>query len=531
MYTALYRSFRPETFSQIIGQTHIVRILTNQIKANQVGHAYLFCGTRGTGKTSTARILAKAVNCLSDHGEIPCGTCENCINIQKGIFLDVIEIDAASNNGVDNVRELKDSLQYPPAVGRKKVYIIDEVHMLSINASNALLKSLEEPPDNVLFILATTESHKLPATILSRCIRLDFKRIPEKLLIENMKMICGEKGVDADLGALSLIASNADGSARDSLSLLDQCLAAGDSSLTRDSVLELLGTVGEEVLIRLSGFLNHGQTAEALLLLDEMIADGKDVRQLMKDLLAHFRNLLIAKYVDNPMDLINMSNENVQRIQAQNKEMSLDFISGSILELARMQAEARWSTQPRVLLEMCLIQLSTGTGLPAITVRETASIAKVDKPVVAPVPVSEKSPQPPQPHQPSQPPQPSEMQDREKDQSQVKAQHPGQMESLWDQILADGEKRKGSFSMLRRGAKISELGEEFFCIACENEIALRQAESEKQLIEELMEIHCGKPLRVKYHKEEKGKASQPAQSMEDLAEHVSGQLGIEVSIE
>ena len=196
MYTALYRSERPEVFDEILGQEHIVRILKHQIESGEVSHAYLFCGTRGTGKTTTARILAKGVNCLNEEPKKrPCGVCENCKAIKDGTFMDVIEIDAASNNGVENIRELRESVKYPPAVGRKKVYIIDEVHMLSPGAFNALLKTLEEPPENVMFILATTEPQKLPATILSRCLRLDFKRVPQKLLMEGMRRICEEKGV------------------------------------------------------------------------------------------------------------------------------------------------------------------------------------------------------------------------------------------------------------------------------------------------------------------------------------------------
>lgn len=512
MYQALYRSFRPETFSQIIGQTHIVRILQNQIRSGQVGHAYLFCGTRGTGKTTTARILAKAVNCLAEEGDRPCGQCQHCLAIQKGIFMDVIEIDAASNNGVDNVRELKDSLQYPPAQGRKKVYIIDEVHMLSINASNALLKSLEEPPENVIFILATTEPQKLPATILSRCIRLDFKRISEKLLIENMASICMERGVTPEPEALSLIAANADGSARDSLSLLDQCLASGDRTLTRDGVLELLGTVGEEVLIRLTDLIQTGETRETLVLLDQIITDGKEVRQLMKDLLSHFRNLLIAKYVENPMDLIHLSAENVQRIVEQSQRSGLEFINSGILELARMQSEARWSTQPRVLLELCLIQLSApiqagGQAAAQIPVRQAAP-AEPKK--AAPVPEVVKSAS-----EPAVNPAP---------------QSSKELDSLWMKVLHEGADRKGSFAMLARGTKISEMNQQQFCIACENEIAARQVESEKQMIEELMTKHCGRPLRVTYTMGDAQAAAEQS-SVEELAEQISGQFGLEITIE
>lgn len=224
MYQALYRAYRPEVFDEVLGQEHIVRIIKNQLATDSTSHAYLFCGTRGTGKTTTARLLAKGLNCLSD-GEKPCGECANCMSIKEGSFIDVIEIDAASNNGVDNIRELRESVSYPPAVGRNKIYIIDEVHMLSTGAFNALLKTLEEPPEYVTFILATTEVQKLPATILSRCMRLDFKRVPEKTIIVGMARICSEIGIEVTEDALRIIAANADGSVRDGLSILDQCIS------------------------------------------------------------------------------------------------------------------------------------------------------------------------------------------------------------------------------------------------------------------------------------------------------------------
>ncbi|MBQ1228271.1 MAG: DNA polymerase III subunit gamma/tau, partial [Firmicutes bacterium] len=248
MYQALYRAYRPEVFEEILGQEHIIRILKNQIATDSVSHAYLFCGTRGTGKTTTARILAKGLNCLSDGGR-PCGHCANCMAIKEGSFMDVIEMDAASNNGVENIRELRESVKYPPVIGRKKIYIIDEVHMLSTGAFNALLKTLEEPPENVIFILATTEPQKLPATILSRCMRLDFRRVPENTLVSGMARICNDRGINVTEGALRLIAANADGSVRDGLSILDQCISSGQDEVTREDVLEFLGTSGIETFI------------------------------------------------------------------------------------------------------------------------------------------------------------------------------------------------------------------------------------------------------------------------------------------
>ncbi|MCI6711142.1 MAG: DNA polymerase III subunit gamma/tau [Firmicutes bacterium] len=361
MYTAIYRDFRPDSFDQIVGQDHIVRILKSQIASGRTGHAYLFCGTRGTGKTTTARILAKALNCESeDIAARPCCECASCRAIKEGSFMDVIEIDAASNNGVDNIRELRESVKYPPAVGRNKVYIIDEVHMLSTGAFNALLKTLEEPPENVVFILATTEPQKLPATILSRCMRLDFRRVSEKTIADNMRMICEARGLEADEAALALIAVNADGSVRDSLSILEQCISTGDKRITRDDVAEMLGTAGEDVMIELTDLVMKADMSSALLLLDSAINSGRDVKQFMKEWLAHFRNLLMAKYIQDPESTLNMSLENVERVRKQSTEISTDLLNRGITELTKTISESRWSAQPRVMLEMCIVRLGVG---------------------------------------------------------------------------------------------------------------------------------------------------------------------------
>ena len=361
MYTAIYRDFRPDSFDQIVGQDHIVRILKSQIASGRTGHAYLFCGTRGTGKTTTARILAKALNCESeDIAARPCCECASCRAIKEGSFMDVIEIDAASNNGVDNIRELRESVKYPPAVGRNKVYIIDEVHMLSTGAFNALLKTLEEPPENVVFILATTEPQKLPATILSRCMRLDFRRVSEKTIADNMRMICEARGLEADEAALALIAVNADGSVRDSLSILEQCISTGDKRITRDDVAEMLGTAGEEVMIELTDLVMKADMSSALLLLDSAINSGRDVKQFMREWLAHFRNLLMAKYIQDPESALNMSLENVERVRKQSAEISTDLLNRGITELTKTISESRWSAQPRIMLEMCIVRLGVG---------------------------------------------------------------------------------------------------------------------------------------------------------------------------
>ena len=357
MYTALYRTERPETFDEILGQEHIVKILKNQVATGTVGHAYLFAGTRGTGKTSTARILAKAVNCTGE-GDKPCGVCPSCRAIKEGSFIDMIEIDAASNNGVDNVRELRESVNYPPAVGKKKVYIIDEAHMLTPQALNALLKTLEEPPENVMFILATTDPQRLLQTILSRCLRLDFRRIPDIKIADHMKKICDARGIAITQDALRLLASNADGSVRDGLSLLDQCLSGGGNSLDRDTVLEYLGTVADDFFIRLTGEVLSGNAANGIVMLDEILRDGKDVKLLVSDWLSHYRSLLVSKYVDNPETILNMSTENVAKLVEQSRGMDINDIERGIMLLSKTVNDVRYSSQPRILLELAIVMLA-----------------------------------------------------------------------------------------------------------------------------------------------------------------------------
>jgi len=355
MYQALYRAFRPETFSELVGQEHIVKILKNQIATGTVGHAYLFCGTRGTGKTTTARLLAKALNCTSD-GPRPCGQCEHCKAIAAGSFIDVVEMDAASNNSVDDIRSLREEVNFPPAAGRTKVYIIDEVHMLSTQAFNAFLKTLEEPPASTVFILCTTDPNKLPATILSRCIRLDFKRVPEKTIKELFVRVCEKTGVTADDDALSLLAGNADGSVRDGLSLLDRCISSG-SRLTRDDVLLLLGMAGAETYLKITSQVLSGDTAGALTTFSEALSEGKEALQFTRDWVEHFRNLMIIKNTERPENILNLSTENIARLKTQAEQTGMDSIASCIRRLSQALADARWAAKPRILIELAIIEM------------------------------------------------------------------------------------------------------------------------------------------------------------------------------
>lgn len=311
-YTALYRKFRPDEFEDVKGQDAIVRTLKNQINADRIGHAYLFCGTRGTGKTTVAKIFAKAVNCEHPVDGSPCGECAMCKSIAAGTSMNVIEIDAASNNGVDNIREIREEVTYRPTEGKYKVYIIDEVHMLSIGAFNALLKTLEEPPEYVIFILATTEAHKIPITILSRCQRYDFKRISIETIAARLRELIDKEGWDVEDKAVRYIAKMADGSMRDSLSLLDQCAAFYmNETLTYDHVLEVLGAVDTEVFSRLLRQLLAMDVHQVIETVDELVMQGRELSQLAADFTWYLRNLLLVKSSDNMEDVLDVSSENL----------------------------------------------------------------------------------------------------------------------------------------------------------------------------------------------------------------------------
>lgn len=552
MYTALYRAQRPEVFDQVIGQEHIVRILRHQINTGTVSHAYLFCGTRGTGKTTTARILAKAVNCL-DEGQRPCGRCANCMSIKEGTFMDVIEIDAASNNGVDNIRELRESVKYPPAVGRKKVYIIDEVHMLSTGAFNALLKTLEEPPESVIFILATTDPQKLPQTILSRCMRLDFKRVPEKTLIEHMRKICSEKGIEVTDSALRLLAANADGSVRDGLSILDQCLSGGDKRLDRDIILEFLGTVSEEFFINLTEKVALHDVAGALVFLDEAMQEGKDVKQLMKDWMSHYRSLLITKYIKNAEDMLNMSSENIEKLRDQSSRISLDEINSGIITLSRTINDARYSTQPRILLELAIVTMASGLteaaplGKGGVRQVQQGTVRPMQQASVKPQRGAKPEAEPPQaPQEGQQAGRHGEFQSSAGDgdgmeqtpepqaaeQSAEAAEPQYDLDEIWARIFEEGEDIKGSFNLIRAGAVLAGISEVDFKVIAQNDFTRNYVEANQQHICRLMEKITGKRLKLVCRTEEQAEEN-PSKEEEAkaLARRISSELGIDVKVQ
>ncbi len=358
MYQALYRKYRPAGFSDVKGQEHIVTTLVNQIQGGRIGHAYLFCGTRGTGKTTVAKIFARAVNCENPGPEGPCGECAMCRAIQQQASMNVVEIDAASNNRVDDIRQVIDEVQYSPAEGRYKVYIIDEVHMLSVSAFNALLKTLEEPPSYLIFILATTEAHKIPLTILSRCQRYDFRRIGVETIAERLQELLDREGIEAEDRALAYIARQADGALRDGLSLLEQCISFYfGQKLTYENVLKVLGAVDNTVYHELMGTLVRNKVEGAVELIARVVEQGKDLTQFVNEFVWYLRNLLIVKTTEETGRLVDMSAENIGELQRYAQEIEVEMIFRYIRVLSAFAGEMRYASNKRVMLEVALIRL------------------------------------------------------------------------------------------------------------------------------------------------------------------------------
>ncbi|MDQ7819173.1 MAG: DNA polymerase III subunit gamma/tau [Armatimonadota bacterium] len=447
-HLSFYRKWRPRTFEEVIGQERVTRTLQNAIRAQRVVHAYLFAGHRGTGKTTTARILAKALNCAQGPTPTPCNACAQCEAIGGGYAVDVIEIDAASNRGIEEIRELRDRIRLAPAEARYKVYIIDEAHMLTPEAANALLKTLEEPPAHAVLILVTTEPHRLPPTILSRCQRFDFRRVSSREIVARLRHIAREEGFAVDERALTLIAASADGSVRDAESMLDQLVAFAQGPVTADDVVAVLGLVEEETALRLADAVIARDPTACLALVHQAAADGRDARQLLRALLDHFRDLLVVATGSRDADLLDTTEARLAALSAQAERTSVEDILRALAVLSATEAEARWNPQPRLLLEVALVRLCrpemdpTLEGLRARLRLLEQKIAGAPAPA-APAPAS--TPEPPRPAPRPEEPAPREAEEPAPAPSPADpppAVDLNQVRQLWGRILEEVKRTK-----------------------------------------------------------------------------------------
>lgn len=526
-YTALYRKFRPQRFEDVRGQEHIVTTLKNQIQAERVGHAYLFCGTRGTGKTSIAKIFAKAINCEHPVNGSPCGECSSCQAIAAGNSMNVIEIDAASNNGVENIREIREEVAYSPTEGRYKVYIIDEVHMLSIGAFNALLKTLEEPPSYVVFILATTESHKIPVTILSRCQRYDFRRITIDTIAKRLSELMTQEQVEVEERAIRYIAKAADGSMRDALSLLDQCIAfyLGEK-LTYDHVLDVLGAVDTEVFSRMLRKIMEKDISGTIALLEELIIQGREPGQFVIDFTWYLRNLLLLQSSDNMEEVLDISSENLLLLKEEAQMIEAEQCIRYIRIFSELSNQIRYGAQKRILIEMALIKLcrpQMERDYDSLAER----IAQLEQKIEAGIPVQIQNPQgyESQGDNRSQPLVMEEsQQERARQLPKAVPEDVKQVVKNWHGII---EGLSGGLKNYLKSAHLSLAGEDQLMIVLEDEVAESFVNSEAHIQELKDQIagKTGKEVEIKIQGMERGSSFE--ESYVDLGKLINMEITIE----
>ena len=521
-YTALYRKFRPTAFEDVKGQEHIITTLQNQIKANRIGHAYLFCGTRGTGKTTVAKIFAKAVNCEHPVNGSPCGECAMCRSITAGTSMNVIEIDAASNNGVDNIREIREEVTYRPTEGKYKVYIIDEVHMLSIGAFNALLKTLEEPPEYVIFILATTEVHKIPITILSRCQHYDFKRITIDTISARMQELMDAEQVEAEEKAIRYIAKAADGSMRDALSLLDQCIAFYlGQKLTYDHVLEVLGAVDTDVFSRLLRSILARDVPKVLDMVEELVMQGRELTQLAADFTWYLRNLLLVKTSDSIEDVLDVSSENLAQLKEEAQMIEVDMLMRYIRIFSELSGQLKYATQKRVLLEVALIKLCT----PAMEVSQDSlldRIRAVEEKLEQGVPVRQYG---------SEPEREQRIETVSQPKPEVPLAIPEDVQEVVKNFRSIADETSGPVRTYLKKARLSLGGDNRLMVVLPDGMgaSIVGREDHKEELESLIEQRIGKKVEVEVRQVEDGRHFED--TFVDLERHMENVIHMEITVE
>lgn len=521
-YTALYRKFRPTAFEDVKGQEHIITTLQNQIKANRIGHAYLFCGTRGTGKTTVAKIFAKAVNCEHPVNGSPCGECAMCRSITAGTSMNVIEIDAASNNGVDNIREIREEVTYRPTEGKYKVYIIDEVHMLSIGAFNALLKTLEEPPEYVIFILATTEVHKIPITILSRCQHYDFKRITIDTISARMQELMDAEQVEVEEKAIRYIAKAADGSMRDALSLLDQCIAFYlGQKLTYDHVLEVLGAVDTDVFSRLLRSILARDVPKVLDMVEELVMQGRELTQLAADFTWYLRNLLLVKTSDSIEDVLDVSSENLAQLKEEAQMIEVDMLMRYIRIFSELSGQLKYATQKRVLLEVALIKLCT----PAMEVSQDSlldRIRAVEEKLEQGVPVRQYG---------SEPEREQRIETVSQPKPEVPLAIPEDVQEVVKNFRSIADETSGPVRTYLKKARLSLGGDNRLMVVLPDGMgaSIVGREDHKEELESLIEQRIGKKVEVEVRQVEDGRHFED--TFVDLERHMENVIHMEITVE
>jgi len=550
-HQAIYRKFRPKIFDDVLGQEHVTRTLKNQILSDNIAHAYLFSGIRGTGKTSTAKIFSRAVNCLNNHDGNPCNQCEICRSILDETNMDVIEMDAASNNGVEDIRELRDKVKFLPVKSRYKVYIIDEVHMLSKGAFNALLKTLEEPPEHLLFILATTEPQKIPATILSRCQRFDLKRINSGVIVESMKNICDEIGIGYEEKALKLIAANSEGAMRDAQSILDRCLAFNDDKVDYDTVINLLGTVNYQVVLEAAGYILDRDIKNAMVIVDNILNMGKEIAFFLDELIICFRNMLIIKTTKSTENILRISEDEAEELKGASGRASVDELVGIIEALSTTQSECKRALNPRVLLETKLIKmLYTVNNLdinelvsrvaeienkiknnsfvnvaqqPIPDMRKTA--VKTEKPTARTVKTSENAYENKQPTE--QPVQKVKQFENKSDEAIFNAVING-----WQNILRTVRSENAGLQAIIRESKLSEVVNKKLIFEFDPKftfhISAANQPKNRQKFKEVLDGFLNENCEVEFIMKKEENSTKPKQTIEDVYEDVISQFGEEI---